>query len=224
MNLKHLGERIDIHGGGTDLIFPHHEGEIAQAEADTGKVFARYWLHNGMVNFGTEKMSKSLGNTLTIREIVKRHDPDALRLWMLGTHYRNQLEWSEERVAEGARALERLWAPIEQARKCPETETLGATKTQVPPSEYQPFTDRFVAAMDDDFNTPQALSVLFDFVRALNQRQRSVQDFAREVVFIAIKNGHHSGIGYFLDSGARTAPGSGPIPLTELWQRMVSAF
>src|SRR5262249_20683114 len=83
---------------------PHHECEIAQTEACTGKPFARYWVHNGMVNMGKEKMSKSLGNTLNIREIVKRHDPDALRLWMLGAHYRNMIEWSEERVGESARA------------------------------------------------------------------------------------------------------------------------
>src|SRR5439155_672332 len=98
MAMRYLGESFDLHGGGEDLIFPHHECEIAQSEACTGKPFARYWVHNGMVNMGKEKMSKSLGNTLSIREIVKRHDPDALRLWMLGTHYRNMIEWSEERA------------------------------------------------------------------------------------------------------------------------------
>src|SRR6266446_5041486 len=100
MAMKYLGASFDLHGGGEDLIFPHHECEIAQAEACTGKPFARYWVHNGMVNMGKEKMSKSLGNTLSIREIVKRHTPDTLRLWMLGTHYRNMIEWSEERVEE----------------------------------------------------------------------------------------------------------------------------
>ncbi len=108
MAMKYLGVSFDLHGGGEDLIFPHHECEIAQAEACTGKPFARYWVHNGMVNMGKEKMSKSLGNTLSIREIVKRHSPDTLRLWMLGTHYRNMIEWSEERVEESKRALERL--------------------------------------------------------------------------------------------------------------------
>src|SRR5262249_36059916 len=91
-----------------DLIFPHHECEIAQSEAATGRPFARYWVHNGFVNLGSEKMSKSLGNTLLIRELVKRHDPDALRLWLLGTHYRHPIEFSEERLHEAGRALERF--------------------------------------------------------------------------------------------------------------------
>jgi cysteinyl-tRNA synthetase len=104
MSVRYLGESFDIHGGGEDLIFPHHECEVAQTEADTGKPFARYWVHNGMVNMGREKMSKSLGNTLTIRDLVSRHDPAALRLFLLGTHYRSPLEWAEERVADSARA------------------------------------------------------------------------------------------------------------------------
>src|SRR5207245_9762923 len=104
----YLGASFDSTGGGEDLIFPHHECEIAQTEAVTHKPFARYWVHNGFVNLGKEKMSKSLGNTLTIRDIVKRHEAEALRLWILGTHYRHLLEWSEERVEEAARALARL--------------------------------------------------------------------------------------------------------------------
>src|SRR5919109_138929 len=108
MAMKYLGESFDLHGGGEDLIFPHHECEIAQSEAATGRPLSRYWVHNGFVNMGKEKMSKSLGNTLLIRDIVKRHDPDALRLWILGTHYRHLLEWSEERVEEASRALGRL--------------------------------------------------------------------------------------------------------------------
>ena len=91
MAMRYLGESFDVHGGGEDLVFPHHECEIAQAEAATGRTFARYWLHNGFVNLGKEKMSKSLGNTLTIRELVRRHDPDAIRLFFLGTHYRHSL-------------------------------------------------------------------------------------------------------------------------------------
>jgi cysteinyl-tRNA synthetase len=179
MAMRYLGETFDIHGGGTDLIFPHHECEIAQSEADTGKTFARYWLHNGMLNLGAEKMSKSVGNTLAIRELVKRHQSDALRLWMLGTHYRNQLEWSEERVQEAARALDRLWGPIEQAKKYKSSSTFASAATAPLPSELAEFPGRFVTAMDDDFNTPQALSVLFDLVRLLNQGERSVQAFVR---------------------------------------------
>jgi len=162
MAMKYLGTTFDVHGGGEDLIFPHHECEIAQTEACTGKPFARYWVHNGMVNMGKEKMSKSLGNTLNIREIVKRHDPDALRLWMLGTHYRNMIEWSEERVEESARALERLARLMHDGA----TARDGGGPASLPPA-FAEFRPRFERAMDDDFNTPQALGVLFDFGRAL---------------------------------------------------------
>src|SRR5881628_17655 len=162
MAMKYLGPSFDLHGGGEDLIFPHHECEIAQAEACTGRPFARYWAHNGMVNMGKDKMSKSLGNTLNIREVVKRHDPDALRLWVLGTHYRNMIEWSEERVEEAARALDRF------ARLLRDTTAVrrGASAAALP-SAFVEFRPRFERAMDDDFNTPQALAVLFDFGRAL---------------------------------------------------------
>jgi len=162
MAMRYLGESFDLHGGGEDLIFPHHECEIAQSEACTGKPLARYWVHNGMVNMGKEKMSKSLGNTLNIREIVKRHDPDALRLWMLGTHYRNMIEWSEERVEESARALDRLARLLHDAV----TVRDAGGAASLPPARAE-FRTRFEKAMDDDFNTPQALGVLFDFGRAL---------------------------------------------------------
>ncbi len=162
MAMRYLGPSFDIHGGGEDLIFPHHECEIAQAEACTGKPFARYWVHNGMVNMGKEKMSKSLGNTLSIREIVKRHTPDTLRLWMLGTHYRNMIEWSEERVEESKRALERLTRLLHDAAAVRD----GGAPAALPPA-FAEFRPRFEKAMDDDFNTPQALGVLFDFGRAL---------------------------------------------------------
>ena len=165
MSTRYLGDTFDIHGGGTDLIFPHHECEIAQSEADTGKTFARYWLHNGMVNLGAEKMSKSLGNTLTIRDIVRRHDPDALRLWMLGTHYRNPIEWSEERVREAARALERFTRLFHDAGTSGDGSPAPAPAA--PAGELRALVERFEAAMDDDFNTPQALGAMFDLSRAL---------------------------------------------------------
>ncbi|MGH7354405.1 MAG: cysteine--tRNA ligase, partial [Candidatus Rokuibacteriota bacterium] len=181
MSMRYLGETFDIHGGGTDLIFPHHECEIAQSEADTGKTFSRYWLHNGMVNFGADKMSKSIGNTLAIREMVKRHDPDALRLWMLGTHYRNQLEWSEERVHESARALERL------ARLPQDALALrGAAAPASLPAPLVGLRARFEAAMDDDFNTPQALGALFDLSRLLaDARDRAPAEGAARATFVA---------------------------------------
>ena len=164
MAMRYLGPSFDIHGGGEDLIFPHHECEIAQAEAVTHEPFAHYWVHNGFVNLGKAKMSKSLGNTLTIRDILKRHDPEALRLWILGTHYRHLLEWSEERVEEAARALGRLTRLVDDAAG------LGAPAPSLP-SAHAGFAARFTGAMDDDFNTPQALGVLFDFARALSEHR-----------------------------------------------------
>jgi cysteinyl-tRNA synthetase len=176
MAVRYLGETFDIHGGGEDLIFPHHECEIAQTEADTGKPFARYWVHNGMVNMGRDKMSKSLGNTLTIRDLVTRYDPAALRLFLLGTHYRSPLEWSEERVADSARALERLWRPIDDADK---QTGVGGTTTEPLPAPLAAFHQRFVDAMDDDFNTPEALAALFDLSRALRADGVSPQVLVR---------------------------------------------
>src|SRR5256884_3204076 len=156
MAMRYLAESFDIHGGGEDLIFPHHECEIAQAQAVTHKPFARYWVHNGFVNMGKEKMSRSLGNPLTIRDIVKRHDPEALRLWILGTHYRHLLEWSDERVHEAAVALARLRRPIEYAAPYAASETIRAAHEHPVPAEFAAFSRRFVEAMDDDFNTPEA--------------------------------------------------------------------
>jgi cysteinyl-tRNA synthetase len=179
MAMRYLGPSFDIHGGGEDLIFPHHECEIAQAEAVTHEPFARYWAHNGFVNLGKDKMSKSLGNTLTIRDIVKRHDPQALRLWILGTHYRHLLEWSDERVEESARALGRLTRLVDDAA------ALGAPASTLP-SAYTGFAARFTAAMDDDFNTPQALGVLFDFARTLSEhRDRGLGEAEARAEFVA---------------------------------------
>jgi cysteinyl-tRNA synthetase len=179
MSMRYLGESFDLHGGGEDLIFPHHECEIAQAEAVTGKTFSRYWLHNAMVNMGREKMSKSLGNTLTIRDLAARHDPAALRLFLLGTHYRTPLEWSEERVADSARALDRLWRPVDDAARYAGSDTLAAAKGGPLPAELAGFRQRFIDAMDDDFNTPEALGALFDLNRALRAEGISVETLVR---------------------------------------------
>ena len=168
MSMKYLGQTFDLHGGGEDLVFPHHECEIAQSEAATSRPFVRYWVHNGFVNMGAEKMSKSLGNTLLIRELVKRYDPAALRLWMLGTHYRNPVEFAEERLQESVTALRTLWSPVEQARKSTDRQPAEPPAAALAP-ELASFRQRFVEAMDDDFNTPQALGALFDFGRALNR-------------------------------------------------------
>ena len=166
MGMQYLGEEFDLHGGGEDLIFPHHENEIAQSEAATGKPFVRYWMHNGFVNLGAEKMSKSLGNTLTIQDLVRRHDPEAIRLYLLGTHYRNPLEFADERITEASRALARLRGLAETAARLPATSPAGPGDGQLD-ADVAALRARFDAAMDDDFNTPQALGVLFDLARRL---------------------------------------------------------
>jgi len=174
MAMQYLGEVLDIHGGGEDLVFPHHENEIAQSEAATGKPFARYWLHNGFVNLAAEKMSKSLGNTLTIKDLVRRHDPEALRLYLLGTHYRHPLEFGDERIVEAGRALARLRALKDEADR------IASRGTPAPGPDHGLFDEvaahraRFEAAMDDDFNTPQALGVLFDLARVLHATRDQV--------------------------------------------------
>jgi cysteinyl-tRNA synthetase len=174
MAMQYLGETFDLHGGGEDLIFPHHECEIAQAEGATGKPFVRYWLHNGLLNLGAEKMSKSLGNTLTIRELLKRHEPDAMRLYLLGAHYRHPLDFAEERIAESARALARLRALQDEADRLAARGTPGPGPDGGLFDEVAAHRARFEAAMDDDFNAPQALGVLFDLARVLHSAREQV--------------------------------------------------
>jgi cysteinyl-tRNA synthetase len=206
MAMQYLGESFDIHGGGEDLIFPHHECEIAQAEAATGKPFARYWIHNGFVNLGAEKMSKSLGNTLAIREVVKRHEPDALRLWLLGTHYRNPVDFSEERLREAGRALERFTRLFHAAQPLGPA---GDTALELP-GDLGGFAQRFGAAMDDDFNTPQALGVLFDLSRALYERldQAGGSTAARQALVAGVDElGRLGGaLGLFRHDGSLVGP------------------
>jgi cysteinyl-tRNA synthetase len=157
-----LGDQIDIHSGGRDLIFPHHENEIAQSEARTGKVpFARYWPHVGLVTTGGEKMAHSLGNFFTIQDVVARYDPMALRLYLLSTHYRQPLAWSEEGLIDKSSALERLRGAFE-GFESPE----GVSGDWV-----EAYRERFVVAMDDDFNSAAGLAVLFDLARDVNRRR-----------------------------------------------------
>ncbi|MBI2460670.1 MAG: cysteine--tRNA ligase [Candidatus Rokubacteria bacterium] len=167
MSMHYLGASFDIHGGGEDLVFPHHENEIAQSEASTGQEFVRYWIHNGFVNLGAEKMSKSLGNVLLVRELVKRHDPEALRLYLLQTHYRHPLEYAESRVGETGRALERVRILFEEAARAPGRPGRAGTGERFG-EEIAAGRRRFEAAMDDDVNTPQALGALFELVRVLH--------------------------------------------------------
>ncbi len=164
MNLHHLGEQIDIHGGGNDLIFPHHENEIAQTESLTGKPFARYWVHNGMLQLSGEKMSKSLGNLVTIEEFLAEHSADVLRMLVLNSSYRSPLKFNEETIGHAERALERLRSAMRPAQAGAEGEMPAALQQQMEATRQG-----FVEAMDDDFNTAGALGNLFDLVRAINQ-------------------------------------------------------
>ena len=166
--LEHLGETLDIHGGGQDLVFPHHENEIAQSESYTGVTpFARFWVHNGMIRMGESKMSKSLGNLVGVSQALEGHSVDALRLFFLGSHYRSPLNYSDENLDAMERAAERLRNAMRP----------GAESSVNGHLEADPFEDRFTDAMDDDLNTPQAMGALFDLAREINrarERRESV--------------------------------------------------
>ncbi len=162
MSMKYLGETLDIHGGGQDLIFPHHENEIAQSESYTGKTpFVKYWMHNGLVQVGAEKMSKSLGNLVTIKDALAKHSADAIRLFILSSNYRTPLSYSEEGLAGAEKGAERL----ARAANREGTATSGAAGS----IDAGSFREQFVEAMDDDFNTAQGISVLFELARTINQ-------------------------------------------------------
>ncbi len=163
MSLHHLGEQIDIHGGGNDLVFPHHENEIAQTECFTGKSFARYWVHNGMLQLSGEKMSKSLGNLVSIEEFLDEYEPDVLRLMVLNSSYRSPLTFNDETISHAVRALARLRSALR-----PATGSQHAMTTRLP-IQIQATQSGFTEAMDDDFNTAGALGHLFDLVRSINQ-------------------------------------------------------
>lgn len=164
MNLNHLGEQIDIHGGGNDLVFPHHENEIAQSESLTGKQFARYWVHNGMLQLGGEKMSKSLGNLVTIEEFRAEHSADVFRILVLNSYYRNPLTFNEDVIAQSEKALERLASALRPA--LPGAKGLAASNL---PAAAETAHSAFIKAMDEDFNTAGALASLFELVRSINQ-------------------------------------------------------
>jgi cysteinyl-tRNA synthetase len=176
MNLRHLGEQIDIHGGGNDLIFPHHENEIAQTESLTGKPFARYWVHNGMMQLAGQKMSKSLGNLVTIEDFLAHHEGDVLRMMVLNSSYRNPLTFGEDIIAQAESALERL-------RNALRTAPAGGEASSELQLQIDTTQRGFEECMDDDFNTAGALGHLFDLVRAINQaRDTGVDPSAGQAV------------------------------------------
>ncbi|PKN89936.1 MAG: cysteine--tRNA ligase [Chloroflexi bacterium HGW-Chloroflexi-7] len=167
MNLNHLGEQIDIHGGGNDLIFPHHENEIAQSECFTGKAFATYWIHNGMLQLSGEKMSKSVGNLVTIEEFLNAHPADALRMMVLNSGYRSPLSYSEEILTQAEKAIDRLRSALKPAMGG----STGASEVLLTTlhTQMDATTAGYVEVMDNDFNSAGALSHLFELVRVINQ-------------------------------------------------------
>ncbi|MHC1785415.1 MAG: cysteine--tRNA ligase [Anaerolineaceae bacterium] len=171
MNLHHIGEQIDIHGGGNDLIFPHHENEIAQSESFTGKTFAIYWVHNGMLQFSGEKMSKSVGNLITIEDFLADHSANTLRMMVLNSGYRSPLTFNEEVIGQADRALDRMRSALKPA--------LPGSSNNIDLKDAVDKTRRlFEEAMDDDFNSAGALGALFDLVRITNQARADGADQA----------------------------------------------
>ncbi|MDK2941927.1 cysteine--tRNA ligase [Acetobacterium carbinolicum] len=170
MSKKHLGDTIDIHGGGQDLIFPHHENEIAQSEGCCGKPFANYWVHNGYINIDNEKMSKSKGNFFTVRDIAKTFDLEAVRMFLLMAHYRSPVNFSEPLLKQAANALERLYtAKFQMAFLLANATAEMSTETEQGwIGSLVKYKHDFVAAMDDDINTADAIAVIFELVRDLN--------------------------------------------------------
>lgn len=172
MSIKHLGESFDIHGGGADLIFPHHENEIAQSEAFTGKPFVKYWLHNGFIMINKEKMSKSLGNFFTIKEILEVYDPETVRFFLLSTHYRSPIEFSDEQLKEAEISIDRYYTTLARMNDFVSS-TLSGSKASKIVKEFETlvsaFNEKFESAMDDDFNTALALGNIFELIRETNR-------------------------------------------------------
>ncbi len=182
MSKKYLGEEIDIHAGGEDLIFPHHENEIAQSECCNGKIFARYWMHNGFLNIDNRKMSKSLGNFRTVRQISEQYDLQVLRFFMLNAHYRSPLNFSADLMEAAKNSLERI---LEAAGKLSDRKDNGAAENITEEElallkEAEGFVTKFEAAMDDDFNTADALAAIFELVKFANTNvdENSSREFA----------------------------------------------
>src|SRR5699024_7676172 len=170
MSKKYLGEEIDIHAGGEDLIFPHHENEIAQSECCNGKIFARYWMHNAFLNIDNRKMSKSLGNFFTVREIGEKYDLQVLRFFMLNAHYRSPLNFSAELMEASKNALDRIITCVDQLKRLAKS-AQGDAMTEEEAKlaeEVQSYVKKYEEAMEDDFNTADAIAAIFELVKFAN--------------------------------------------------------
>ena len=186
MSRRYLGDTIDIHAGGQDLKFPHHENEIAQSEARNGKTFSNYWMHNEYININNEKMSKSKGNFFTVRDISKLYDLEVVRLFMLSTHYRNPINFSDEILNQSKAGLERLYNAKERvefiiSKLNDNAENADELKLE---EELNSFRQRFIEAMDDDLNTADALSIIFELARFMNSNvnENATKEFANKVL------------------------------------------
>lgn len=168
MAKKYLGETIDIHAGGQDLVFPHHENEVAQSEALNQKPFANYWMHNGYINIDNKKMSKSLGNVMIVHELRKAYDPDVLRFFLVSAHYRSPINFSEELLGQAANGLERIRIAYENLQHRMQIAVAFDRADKTLHEERASYVDRFQQAMDDDFNTAEAFAVVYDIVKEAN--------------------------------------------------------
>ncbi len=207
MSTKYLGGTFDIHGGGADLVFPHHENEIAQAESFTGRPFARYWMHNGYMNISGEKMSKSTGNIVLAREVLKKYPAEIIRMFILSAHYRSPLDFSYENMDKTKNAYREIYYTIQRL------EQAGAGKKA---EENRDLLQRFIEALDDDFNTPKAIAVIFDLLKevktAINKGEKQKLGSARE----ALKK---------MCGVLKIIPGTGPVPgeINELVKKRAKA-
>lgn len=191
MAQRYLGETIDIHSGGQDLIFPHHENEIAQSEAATGKPFARYWLHNGFINVNNEKMSKSAGNFFTVRDITKQYDYEDVRFFMLSAHYRSPINFSHELMEQSKNGLERIYTCLENLRHLYDN-TSESTNTDMRTGDIQPenllknkldeYKGKFIEAMEDDLNTADAIAAIFNIVKEINTGITAVSRTSKQTI------------------------------------------
>ena len=199
-----LGESFDIHGGGSDLMFPHHENEIAQSEAASGKRMAGVWMHNGPVRVDNEKMSKSLGNFFTVREVLKQYDAEVLRYFLISSHYRSPINYSEQSLKQAEAGLERFYTALR-----------GLDTASAPDLVNSRFEKAFCTAMDDDFNTALALGALFDLAREINRQKDDNPEQAAQLGRLLIKLGGVLGV-LQSDPESYLRKGSGEVDAAEI--------
>ncbi len=183
MSTKCLGNTFDIHGGGSDLIFPHHENEIAQSEGATGEEFARVWIHNGSLRIDNEKMSKSLNNFFTIRDVLAEYPAEVVRFFLVSSHYRSAINYSRDNLQQSYSALERLYNALK-----------GLDYPSVSPKQGTDYESRFMAAMEDDFNSPEAISVLYELAREINRLKQAEDDQALTLAALLVQLGTILGV------------------------------